>query len=186
MKTLAIILLFFIPQLSVAKTANLHQEVTTCNIHSVYQKDRYTSINSVIRKLYSSLTYEHGKMPDWNLFKQLFIKGARLVHVYNGKYSTITPDSFAIRFNKKIADGFLKSFRERELSRKTDSLRQVVHVFSFYRAHYLTEDGMGKQKGINSIQFMKSNGRWWITSILWDESSLKNQTSPRYLDVLNY
>ncbi len=183
MKTLVTILLFLSPHLSLATTTKPYRAYTPGNIHSEFQNNNYTSINSVIENLYSSLTYEHGKMPDWSRFKQLFIKGARLVHVKNGKYTTITPDSFAIRFNKQIDDGFLKSFRERETSRKTDSLKQVVHIFSMYRANYLTDDGMGKQKGMNSIQLIKSNGRWWITSILWDESSSKNLATPRYLDV---
>lgn len=182
MKSLAVVILILSPHLfTMHKQWNRNENTA----NTFVQKKQYSSIDAVVQDLYKSLTYEHNKKPEWKNFRQLFIKGARLIHVKGRKYTSMTPDTFAIRFNKQIEDGFLKSFREREVSRKTDSLGHIVHVFSLYRARYWTENGQGKENGVNSIQLIKNDGRWWITSILWDESNSKNPIPPRFLDVLD-
>lgn len=156
---------------------------TESKVNMYVENKNFSSVNSVIKNLYQSLTYIHGKEPNLKEFKKLFIKGARLIHVKNDKYVTMTPDTFAVQFKNQINNGFLKSYVEHEVSRKTDTLGNVVHVFSMYKANFMTDNGTGHEHGINSIQLMKSNGRWWIVSILWDEANSNNQIPPKFLDT---
>lgn len=35
--------------------------------------------------------------------------------------------------------------------------------------------------GINSIQLLKKNGRWWVVSVFWDNASEDNPIPAEYL-----
>jgi hypothetical protein len=36
-------------------------------------------------------------------------------------------------------------------------------------------------RGINSIQMVRKDGRWWITSIIWDEETGAGPVPAKYL-----
>lgn len=183
MNLLFVFLLIACPGVYSGNPSIRQPEKTETGTSPYFESKNFSTINSIVKNLYQSLTYEHGKEPNLKEFKQLFIKGARLVHVKNHKYVTMTPDSFAVQFKNQIDNGVLKSYVEHEVSRKTDTLGNVVHVFSTYKTNFMTDNGIGHSHGINSIQLLKSNGRWWIVSILWDEANSNNPIPPKYLDI---
>jgi hypothetical protein len=61
------------------------------------------------------------------------------------------------------ADGFW----EREVARRMEEYGDIVHVWSTYEAHVGSPDGPPAMRGINSIQLLRRNERWWIAGVLF-------------------
>jgi len=56
----------------------------------------------------------------------------------------------------------------------------VAHVFSAYQFS-LEKGGEIKARGINSIQLVKNEGRWYIANVIWDTETDKEKIPLEYL-----
>lgn len=141
--------------------------------------------DAAVKMLYHSITYDGETMPDWTLFRQLFIEEAILIHATDTTYYKLDVDTFIDNFKQQIKSGNMLTFRERELHRRSESFGSIYHAFSTYTATLETPDVTDTFRGINSIQLLQKDGSWYISSILWfDENS--NQPLPdEYLPVNN-
>jgi hypothetical protein len=62
-----------------------------------------------------------------------------------------------------------EGFTERELGRRVELYGNLAHVWSAY--HGRTASGSFDERGINSMQLVKIDGRWLVASILWQEET---------------
>jgi hypothetical protein len=56
----------------------------------------------------------------------------------------------------------------------------IAHVLSTHEKH-IPGDPRIIGRGINSIQLVKKDGRWWISSIAWDEETGAGPVPAKYL-----
>jgi hypothetical protein len=63
-------------------------------------------------------------------------------------------------------------FTERELGRRTELYGNLATVWSAYDGR--TDDGSFHERGINSFQLVKIDGKWLVASILWQEETPGN------------
>lgn len=80
-------------------------------------------------------------------------------------YFPMTPDSYI----ERNGPFFLKNgFWEKEIGREQQQYGELVHVYSAYE-YKMERDGEEiRQRGINSIQLIEQDGRWWIVSLQWN------------------
>ena len=45
----------------------------------------------------------------------------------------------------------------------------LVHVWSTYESRHAADDAKPFTRGINSIQIIHAQGRYWVASIMWDD-----------------
>lgn len=140
-----------------------------------------SSVDSVVTGLYESISFTENEDPDYEKFKTLFVDGARLISVKDTTSFTLTPDEFEQNMNQQRESGSLIAFEEKELLRKTEQYGKILHVFSTYEAHLETPDGTDSVRGINSIQLMKENGDWKVTSLIWYEEDEAYPLPEKYL-----
>ncbi len=125
-----------------------------------------SSIDGIIKATYDVISGEAGPR-NWNRFNSLFHKDAFMGAIVDHKvFRKFSPAQYAAA----NAPYFLKNaFIEKELKRTVNEYRNIAQVFSFYE-YTTTENGkMVSQRGTNSIELIKENGRWYIMSISWDE-----------------
>ncbi len=140
------------------------------------------SADAIMAAIYDVISGPAGER-DWNRFRSLFIPEGRLTAVTGGAggsfgYRPMTVEDYA----RGAGDYFRKNpFYEREISRKTESFGQIMHVFSTY-ASRKTPDGEPFERGINSFQLFNDGKRWWIVSIYWDAERAGNPIQKRYLE----
>lgn len=146
-----------------------------------HEKPSLQTIDGTVRALYSSITFGEGEPPDWERFNGLFLDDAQLVVAQKDGYRRLTPAEYQKNMNSMIESGRLKSFREKEIYRKTDRFGLIVQVFSTYESDMVTSDGVSTERGINSIQLLKKNGRWLVLSILWDSATNDLEIPNQYL-----
>ncbi|HSK13162.1 MAG TPA: hypothetical protein VK907_08095 [Phnomibacter sp.] len=161
-------------------TAFFITTISATTIAQQYASD-VTSIDAIIKVLYDVISDEAGKERDWARFRNLFAKDARLMPTYKtaeGKfdYRILTPDEYAERTKSRGNPAFF----EWELSRKTEEYGSIAHVFTTY-ATKQAKDGPITNRGINSIQLLKDNDRYYIISIFWCGEDSGFQLPDKYL-----
>jgi hypothetical protein len=138
------------------------------------------SVDSIIATLYSVISGNAGEERNWDKFLYLFAPQASLIatarHDSLG-YSprTITPAEYAERMGR-IKPGFV----EAELSRRTETYGTLTHVWSTY-ATMAGRDMPVNNRGINSIQLLRDNQRYYILSIVWCSEELGFPLPEKYL-----
>jgi len=145
-----------------------------------YQED-VASVDAIMHAIYDVISGPADQARDWNRFKNLFTADAKLIPTRkqeNGKvtYRYWTPDDYVKMFTANRT-----AFFEKELSRKTEAYGNIVHVFSTYETRS-AQDGPITNRGINSFQLLKDNGRYYIMNIFWSAESDGFELPAKYLD----
>jgi len=131
------------------------------------------SIDSILTALYAVISGPAGDR-DWNHFRSLFAKDARLTS--DTKESAdhparlMSPDEYIT-----LAGGYFKShaFYENAIVNKVDRFGNIAQVFSSYESRNAPNE-KPFARGINSIQLFYDQNRWYVLSILWDEETPTN------------
>lgn len=156
------------------------------NAQETEQKDYsqdVATLDSTIKTLYSVISGDAGIERDWDLFKYLFYKDAKLVPSgknSDGEYIAryISPDDYIGTSGKWL---FENGFHEVEINRVTETFGNISHVFSTYESYRKKDDEKPFMRGINSIQLMNDGNRWWIINIYWMQESSDNPIPEAYL-----
>ena len=74
-------------------------------------------------------------------------------------------------------------FYESEVMRQFYRFGNIVQAFSTYEARNSPEEAP-IARGINSIQLLKKDGRWWIVTVMWDNESKDNPIPEEFLPYL--
>lgn len=137
-----------------------------------------TTIDQIIKAMYDVISGPAGPR-DWDRFKSLFHKDAYMGAITGYKtFQKFTPAQYA------SANGpyFMKNaFTEKEIGRTINEFGDLAQVFTSYE--YVTTENNKPltQRGINSVELIRENNRWYIMSISWDEEK-KGLTIPlKYL-----
>lgn len=142
------------------------------------------SLDSIMKAVYDVISGDAGKARDWDRFRSLFHKDARLIPT--GKNATtgvfggnaLTPDDYA----KRAAPNFAANgFHERELARHVDIYGNIAQVFSTYHAFRKSDDKEPFLRGINSFQLLNDGKRWWVVTIYWQAETPDNKIPEKYL-----
>ena len=130
-----------------------------------------SSPDSVVRRLYETISFGRGEAPNWSATRSLFFAGARLVTprmtLVEGVYSR-TVEEWVADFQAHSERFSVVEFMETEITSEVLVFRDVAHVFSSFESRRTKEDPEPLARGLNSFQLVKSNGRWWIVNVLWD------------------
>lgn len=142
-----------------------------------------SSIDSIIKTLYIVISGDKGEARNWELFKHLFRKNARLIPAgKNNEGKTVarylTADTYIETSGKWLLEN---GFHEVEINRKTETFGNIAHVFSTYKSYKSKTETSPFMRGINSIQLLNDGERWWIVNIYWQQESEENPIPQLYL-----
>ncbi|MGD2128505.1 MAG: hypothetical protein PVJ33_00965 [Lysobacterales bacterium] len=142
------------------------------------------SPDAIIKAMYETISGPAGKR-NWYRERSLYLEGARLiptgnrVHGKNG-LQVLSVDEWIA----EVEPFFLENdFWETEIMRQMHRFGNVVQAFSTYEARY-KQDEPPVARGINSIQLLFREDRWWIVSVMWDNESKDNPIPGEYLPYL--
>lgn len=149
---------------------NIATSITT-SANNPYIKD-VSSEGNIIAALYEVISGEAGQARDWERFKYLFGKDAKLIPTNKSAtgvfgYRTLTPEEYITMFSTRIKTGFF----EKELKQELDAYGTIAHVFSTYETRE-SKNGPITNRGINSIQLFYDQQRYYIVNIFWCAESM--------------
>jgi hypothetical protein len=143
------------------------------------------SIDAILKAVYDVISGDAGKERDWDRFRSLFHKDARLIPTGTNQQTGVTganamtPDGYIERTGPVFAK---QGFHEREIARKIDRYGNIVHAFSTYAAFRSKDDKEPFIRGINSFQLLFDGKRWWIVTIYWQAETPENPIPREYLE----
>jgi len=124
------------------------------------------AIQLLIRELYSSISFNRQQAPNWEVLRSHFCDRGQLVRVGLSGVEHYSVSEF-IEWVEQARSNGLVSFQEEETDASTHLMGELAHRTSHYRA--TLDDGRGGSiEGINSIQILKTGGKWKVVSLLWD------------------
>ncbi len=143
------------------------------------------SIDAIIAALYDVISGPAGQTRDWDRFRSLHVPEARLIPTFipqnssTGQARVWTVEDYIEAAGPQLEQN---GFYEREIGRVTERFESIAHVFSTYDSRG-TPDGEVFQRGINSIQLMWDNDRWWIVNIFWRGVGADAEIPAKYLSA---
>lgn len=141
------------------------------------------SIDAIMKSVYEVISGDAGKKRDWDRFRTLFHKDARLIP--SGKNPQGVVNAIVLSTEQYIqrAAPFMEKegFFEREIARKTDIYGNIAQVFSTYASFHKADEKEPFMRGINSFQLLNDGKRWWIITIYWQGETKENPIPKKYL-----
>lgn len=132
---------------------------------SAAKPEDVASVDAIISAVYDVISGPAGPR-DWGRMRSLFTPEARLA-----VRSVNAPDGIQFLslddYEKNAGAAFMKTgFFETGIHNETVHYDSIAHVFSTYESRR-TVDGEPFARGINSIQLLHHQDRWWVVSIYW-------------------
>ncbi|MDE2663062.1 MAG: hypothetical protein OXI39_08675 [Gemmatimonadota bacterium] len=127
------------------------------------------SVDSILTALYDVISGPAGQARDWDRFCSLFIPEARLIPTGRSlegehRYQAWSPGEYAEQEGDFLEQN---GFFAREVARTEERFGPVVHAFSTYDPKRNADDPERFARGINSIQLMHDDDRWYVVTIYW-------------------
>jgi hypothetical protein len=140
------------------------------------------SIDSIVAALYDGLSGPPGPR-DWDRLRALYLPGARLIPtgvrpLGEGGVNVMDVETYVATTGPFF---LTEGFWEREVARRVERFGSVAHVFSTYASFRRPEDAEPFMRGINSIQLLHREGRWWVVTVLWENETEAVRIPPEYL-----
>jgi hypothetical protein len=140
------------------------------------------SVDAIIKSLYDVISGPAGQARNWNKFRSLFRPEARLTSIGKdaagkSRLLTMAQEDYIRNAGATFME---KGFFEKELGRSTEKYGDMVHLLSAYETRF-TPDGKIEARGVNSIQLLFKDGRYWIVNIMWVKETPENPIPERLL-----
>lgn len=146
--------------------------------------DDVASPDAIIKAMYETISGPAGKR-NWQRERSLFLPGANLIPIGKrvhggGALRVMTVDEWIEDVTPYLSEN---DFWETEVMRHMDRFGNLIQAFSTYeaRAH---RDGPALARGINSIQLVYYEKRWWVANMVWDNESRENPIPDEYTPYL--
>ena len=139
------------------------------------------SPEAIIDAMYHSISGPKGDR-DWDRIRSLHLPGSHLIPTgmrANGEHGLRILDIEGwIDGARPLFDS--EDFYEVEIHRRIDRFGQIAQAFSTYECRR-SPDGPAYMTGINSIQLLHKDRRWWVVNVFWDNASEGNPVPREYL-----
>jgi hypothetical protein len=95
---------------------------------------------------------------------------------------TITPQVLDVDGYIERSRDYLEKngFFEKEIARRTEQFGHIAHVWSTYESRHHEDDPQPFMRGINSIQLLYDDSRWWIVTVYWQHESPEDPIPEKY------
>jgi len=159
-------------------------EITAKKVEIKPRPEDVSSPDAIIKAMYDNISGPAGKR-NWYRERSLFLPGARLIRIgkrvdKDGELQIMSIDEWIEDANEYFAEN---DFYEVEIMRQISQFGNIVQAFSTYEARN-DNDSAPIARGINSIQLLNKDGRWWIVTVMWDNESKDNPIPEEFLPYL--
>ena len=121
-----------------------------------------------VATLFDLVSFDAGVTPDWDVARSMFIPEAVIVLRTSREATTVFSvegwiDDF-VNFIENSPAGEM-GFTEKVVNMKSMVFGDMAHVLVLYEAH-ITGSARDPQQGVDSIQLVQRDGRWWIAAVV--------------------
>jgi hypothetical protein len=139
----------------------------TARAQAPAEQNAWDTPEGLVTQIYDEVSFESGKVPDWETVRAMFIPEAVVVLRTSREATTVfSVDGFIndfINFVENTPAG-ANGFTEKVLNLKSMVFGEMAHVLVLYEAH-ITGSQRPPSQGVDSFSLIKKDGRWWIVAI---------------------
>jgi hypothetical protein len=146
----------------------------------------YQTIDGIMTELYASVTREPGQPFQWDRLRAVMLPGAVMLpqrRQTQGESRMMSVDDFIAWIDNGWRDIIGterdQGFYERQTNLVIDEYGDIAQAFTTYEKGPW-EPRQVQGRGINAVQLVKREGRWWILSITWDEENTAGPLPAKY------
>ena len=148
------------------------------------------TIDGLMAALYDVISGPAGQPRDWDRFRSLFLPDGRMGVVRHAgpgaNGAPAHPDDVVFLTPQDYIDRdapFFKAngFFERGIANRVEEFGGLVSVWSTYESRHAADDAKPFVRGVNSLQIVKAQGRYWVASIIWDDERSGVTLPEKYL-----
>ncbi len=142
------------------------------------------TLDAIMKAVYDTISGDAGKARDWDRFRTLFHKDARLIPTGKNQQTgvigarVLSVEEYVTRASANMAK---EGFFEREKARRVEQYGNIAHVFSTYESFHSLSDKKPFMRGINSFQLLNDGTRWSVVTIFWQGETPENTIPKKYL-----
>jgi len=130
------------------------------------EKDRL-AIDVLTSRFFELFTNKDGKVQNVKDIKSIFIPKGILISNTDDSPVDYDLDGFIKPREEMLTNGTLTNFCEREISHSTEIFGNIAQRFSLYEKSGELNGEHFETKGMKTIQFVKVNGKWKMSSVAW-------------------
>jgi hypothetical protein len=143
------------------------------------------SPEAIVEAVYETVNRRPGENFDWDRLRTLFVPNATMIpsmEQTGGELRVLSVQEFIdwIDQNTVVGGPDDAGFAEEQIASRVERFGDVAQVFSTYHKRYWNETEI-LGRGINSIQLVRTDRRWWIVSMAWDEEVGAGPLPAKYL-----
>lgn len=143
------------------------------------------SPEAIVEALYASINRAPGENFDWDRMRSLYIPEATMIpslEQTGGEFRVLTVEDFIAWVDEGTVVGGPddRGFREEGIANRVERYGDIAQVFSTYQKRFWDEEEI-LGRGVNAIQLVNYDDRWWVVSVVWDEEVGAGPLPERYL-----
>jgi len=143
--------------------------------------DDVKSIDGLINALYEVISGPAGPR-DWDRFSSLYKEEATMGAISEAedgtlRYVSMTPDEYRDRNDEYFKKN---GFWEEEIGREVFQFGEIATVHTSFRIKS-AKVGEVTRRGVNTVQLVYDQDRWWITNITWNNERDDNKIPEQLL-----
>lgn len=132
------------------------------------EKDKI-DIDKLTNQFFDIFTNIDGRVPKVKDIKNIFIKEGLIIKNTPKKHFVFGLQEFIEPRERMLSDGTLTDFSESEISHNTEIFENIAQRFSLYVKSGILNGEYFESKGMKTIQFIKINNEWKMTSVVWSD-----------------
>lgn len=136
-------------------------------------------IDRILKGAYHQWFVKKGDAPDFTNIHDYTTENATFHEVEKGRQTMKLLSDVVQAFEEAFADGHLNSFDEREVGAETIVIGNTAHRISYHVYRTNTNDRI-TQRGVNTIQLLRTSRGWRIQSIVRQLENEDYQLPKRY------
>ena len=128
-------------------------------------------ITAITQSFFGAFTNKAGQEPGLRTLHQLCILQAQIIKKTPDDEVIDDITSFIIPREKILTDGTLVEFEEKEIHATTTIAGHIAQRYSEYEKKGILNGNPFTQRGYKLFQFIKTGGKWKISSVLWEDQT---------------
>lgn len=138
------------------------------------------AINAAVTSVYTAISFDNEQKADIALLKEVFTEDAFLKSFRGGRLQRFEIADYIKSYSELLQSGSFKAIIEKERWGKTEYFGHIAHRISTYELYYNDTENRA-ELGVNSFQLVKINGKWRVSSVIFDVETDEQKISKAYL-----
>lgn len=155
-------------------STHIYANAYKMNIMNKQDTTELAAINETITKVFAAISFTKGNPSNMHQLEGLFIEQGMLINYNEATPLILGVKEFIQHFEKQFADGMITELEDKEVHHQTEIYDKIAHRFSFYEARFKSSDTMPFAVGVNSMQLVKVDGQWLVSSMAWNDDNRGN------------